>query len=66
MSNEVPVVLRIKGAAKMLNISERHLWNLSKKGEIPHRRVGTGKRIICLYSVAELNKWLVGANSCNG
>ena len=43
-------------AAKMLGISERTLWALTKNGLIPHRRVG--KRI--LYSVEALKAFVAG------
>ncbi len=52
------IALRASEAAKALGISQRHLWQLSKDGKIPHRRVGDGKRVMCLYSVEVLKAWL--------
>lgn len=45
-------------AAKALNISPRHLWQLTKDGIIPCVRIGTGKRKTVLYPVADLQAWL--------
>jgi excisionase family DNA binding protein len=56
--NDLSLALRASEAAKALGISERHLWQLSKDGKIPHRRVGDGKRVMCLYSVEVLKAWL--------
>lgn len=46
--------LRPREAAKMLGISERHLWSKTKAGEVPHFRLG--RRVI--YPVAGLERWL--------
>jgi hypothetical protein len=43
----------------MLAISERTLWEWTRAGIIPCVKVGTGKRKTVLYSVAELQVWLV-------
>jgi excisionase family DNA binding protein len=55
---DISIALRSREAAKALGISERHLWQLSKEGKIPHRRIGDGKRVICLYSVDAIKAWL--------
>jgi excisionase family DNA binding protein len=41
-------------AAAMLGVSERHLWSMTHRGEIP--RVKCGRRT--LYPVTLLQKWL--------
>lgn len=56
---DTSIALRLSEAAKALGISQRHLWRLSKEGKIPHRRIGDGKRIICLYSPEALKAWLL-------
>jgi excisionase family DNA binding protein len=41
-----PGALRPKDAARFLSISERHLWALTKRGEVPHLKLGR----VTLYS----------------
>jgi excisionase family DNA binding protein len=53
-----PLVLRPREAAKALSISPRLLWQLTKDGQIPCVRVGSGARKSVLYPVAELQAWL--------
>jgi excisionase family DNA binding protein len=53
-----PLALRPREAAKALGISPRHLWQLTKDGQIPCVRVGSGKRRTVLYPVADLQTWL--------
>ncbi len=50
--------LRRCDAAKVLGISPRLLWQLTKDGAIRCVRVGKGKRQIVLYSVADLQHFL--------
>jgi len=62
-----PLALRPREAAKALSISPRHLWDLTRRGEVPCVRVGTGKRQTVLYPVAELREWLARrAQASNG
>lgn len=49
-----PLAIRPRTAARMLGVSERTLWSMTKRGEIPHARVGRG----VLYPWAELVRWL--------
>ena len=60
-----PLALRPREAAKALGISPRLLWQLTKGGEIPSVRVGTGKRQSVLYPVEVLRAWL-GARAAKG
>jgi excisionase family DNA binding protein len=53
-----PLALRPREAAKTLGISPRLLWQLTKDGEIPCVRVGSGKRQTVLYPVRNLQAWL--------
>jgi hypothetical protein len=53
-----PLALRPFEAARVLSISPRLLWQLTKDGHIPCVRVGVGKRKSVLYSVAGLQAWL--------
>jgi PTS system nitrogen regulatory IIA component len=34
-------VLTLAEAARFLRISERSCWELARRGELPHRRIGT-------------------------
>ena len=56
--NVQTLALRPREAAKALGISPRLLWQLTKDGEIPCVRVGSGKRRSVLYPTAELQAWL--------
>lgn len=53
-----PLALRPRETAKALGISARHLWQMTKDGNVPCVRVGSGKRQTVLYPVAELQAWL--------
>jgi len=52
------LALRPREAAKALGISPRKLWELTRDGEIPCRRVGHGKRQMTLYPLEALQGWL--------
>ncbi len=58
-SNQAPLALRPRDAARALGISERTLWSLTTpRGSIPCVRCGHGKRRAVLYPLADLNAWL--------
>ena len=46
-------------AAKFLRVSERTLWTLTKRGEIPCARVGISKR----YSIDALERFMARGGS---
>ena len=48
------LAMRPREAAASLSISERTLWTLTKRGEIPHVRIGRS----ILYSMDALRTWL--------
>ena len=50
------LAVRVSKAAKMLDISERKLFDLTKAGEIRCQRVGR----CVLYSVEELRRFIEG------
>jgi excisionase family DNA binding protein len=52
------LALRPREAAKALSISPRLLWQLTKDGNIPCVRVGSGKRRTVLYPLVDLQTWL--------
>ncbi len=52
------LALRPREAAKVLSISERTLWRLTKEGRIPHVKLGEGRTHAVLYPVSELEKFL--------
>jgi predicted site-specific integrase-resolvase len=56
--NPSPLALRPRDAAKMLGVSPRTLWGWTKDKLVPCVRVGTGKRQVILYPVADLQAWL--------
>jgi predicted DNA-binding transcriptional regulator AlpA len=49
-----PLALRRRDAARMLGLSERALWSLTNRGDVPHVRLGKSIR----YPVAALRDWL--------
>lgn len=53
-SDPLPLAVGRRHAASMLGISERFLWTLTNRNEIPHVRIGN--RV--LYPVIELQEWL--------
>jgi excisionase family DNA binding protein len=57
-----PLLLKVKDAALALAISERKLWELTNREEIPCVRIGRSIR----YSLADLTAWIerkrTGAN----
>ena len=57
-SNDSPLAMRPRDAAKALGISPRLLWQLTHDGHIPCMRIGTGKRRTVLYPTAQLLAWL--------
>jgi hypothetical protein len=54
-----PLALRPREAARVLNISARHLWGLTApRGPIPCVRLGRGRRKAVLYVLDDLKAWL--------
>jgi len=49
------LLLKSREAAKLLSVSERTLWNLTQRGELPCVRIG--KRGI-RYDPKDLSRWL--------
>ena len=49
-----PLLVRARDAAKALALSERTLWTLAQRGEIP--RVLAGRAV--LYDPADLRAWI--------
>jgi len=59
----VPVLaLRPPEAAQALGISERLLWDMTKRGEVPHLRLGRA----VVYPVAALDRWLAERAEAGG
>jgi len=57
------LALRPKAAAAALSISERHLYELTRKGLIRCVCVGDGRRQTKLYPVELLQQWLADGAS---
>lgn len=56
------LALRPREAAKALGVSERTLWTLTKRGEIPHLRLGRA----VIYPVETLKLWLARQSGAEG
>jgi excisionase family DNA binding protein len=59
------LLLKPREAARALAISERTLWELTKRGKIPHVRIGRAVR----YAPADLEAWIESRKSgarCSG
>ena len=63
MDMDSPLALRPREAAQALSISERHLFTLTKDGEIPCVRIGSGSRKTVLYPMESLRNWLASATN---
>jgi excisionase family DNA binding protein len=50
----LPLAMRPKVAARALGVSERTLWSMTKRGEIPHARIGG----CVVYPRPALRSWL--------
>jgi len=61
----LPMALRPREAAKMLGVSERFLWQLTRTGQVPSVRLGSGKRRTVRYPLTALTQWLE-ANATKG
>jgi len=48
------LLLRPTEAARMLAVSPRSLWAMTKCGQVPHLRLGRSVR----YSVDDLRRWI--------
>lgn len=48
------LALRLREAARALNISERTLWSWTKAGHVPHIKRGR----LTLYPIDALRRWL--------
>lgn len=53
-ANDTNRLLTSAQAAKMLSISERKLWEIANRGEIPHLRIGRSVR----FSLDSLTQWI--------
>ena len=58
----VPMLVSASKAAKMLGISPRHLWSLTKSGNVPCNRVG--RRV--MYAPALLQAWVASSAIMGG
>jgi excisionase family DNA binding protein len=57
-----PMLLTARQAARILSISERTLWGLTKTGDIPAVRFG-GRNV--RYDPADLRRWIESAKNLN-
>jgi len=61
-----PLAVRPKEAARMLNISDRTLFNLIKSGRLPATKIGSGRAGAVLISVAAIEAFLRGDDAKGG
>jgi excisionase family DNA binding protein len=52
------LALRPREAARLIGVSERFLWDLTRTGTIPCIRLGVGKRRTVRYPLSALTRWL--------
>jgi len=55
-----PLAVKLRDAARLLNLSARTVWDLVQRGEIPVRVIKNNHRRTYLFSVAELERWARG------
>ena len=55
---ELRILLTSREAAQLLRIGRTKLWELTRSGEIPAYRVGTGRTSPLRYKRQELLRWL--------
>ena len=61
-----PIAVRLKTAAKLIGLSERTLWGLVQRGEVPVRAIKHGSRTTYLFNVQELARWAAGDRTAGG
>jgi excisionase family DNA binding protein len=55
-----PLAVKLRDAARLLGLSDRTVWSLIQRGEIPVRVIQHGCRRTYLFSVEELKRWAAG------
>jgi excisionase family DNA binding protein len=55
---EVPEILTSQEAREFLRIGRTKLWELTKQGEIPAYRIGSGRASSLRYKKSDLIRWL--------
>lgn len=59
MSTPEPLAYRLKEVARLLGLSQRTVWGLADRGEIPCVRLGDGRRKTLLFPAKALEAWLL-------
>jgi excisionase family DNA binding protein len=57
-----PLAVKLRDAARLLGLSDRTVWSLIQRGEIPVRVIQHGRRRTYLFSVEELKRWAAGGS----
>lgn len=52
--NVAPLAVGLVDAARLISVSDRHLWGLADRGEIPSVMIGNRR----VFRVATLDAWL--------
>jgi excisionase family DNA binding protein len=56
--DSVPEILTSQEARELLRIGRTKLWELTKQGEIPAYRIGSGRASSLRYKKSDLIQWL--------
>jgi excisionase family DNA binding protein len=59
-NSQPPIAVKLRQAAQLLGLSERTVWALIQRGEIPVRIIKNGVRKTYVFSVEELKRWAAG------
>lgn len=57
-ASEKPIALKPRDAARLLQISERTLWQMTQENRVPHKVFHDGERQTVRYSRAVLERWM--------
>ena len=54
MTEQQPLLISPRDAAQALGISERTLWTITQRGDLPHLKIGRLVR----YSITDVQNWI--------
>jgi len=66
MTTETRLAYRLQECARLLGVSPRTLWDWAKRGDIPCKWVGSGRRRIALFDPRTIEEWLQSGNKGPG
>lgn len=62
-SSSTQLLVDLHGAAKLLGLSEKAIWNLAREGRIPSIKLGEHRNSRRMYSPAALQRWIEQAQA---